>query len=182
MVGIGHLNSQKQSSFFNSNWKHQHSHGGELRKKQLGRGQRPLSTKAPIHTVFKAERFRLRHRSLRSPQNFALVHKLIKKYSEHFYVKVEQLSIQHDHIHLLIRTTRRRQFHHFFRVVAGQIAQCFEKEGLLTAKNCPSTTTMTDTPAGISKKIERLWKHRPFTRVVMGGEGLSNYKKLYSAE
>ncbi|MEK6628147.1 MAG: transposase [Bdellovibrionota bacterium] len=56
--------------------------------------------------------------------------KIIEKFAKHFAVKVEQLSVQNDHIHLLIRTSRRKHYHHFFRVVAGQIAQSFTKEGL----------------------------------------------------
>ena len=156
-MGIGHQKS-KQSSFFHSNWKHQLSHGSSLRKKQLGRGQRPLSTKEPIHVVFKTERLRLRHKSLRAPQSFKQVLKIIEKYAKHFVVKIEQLSVQHDHVHLLIRTSRRRQFHHFFRVVAGQIAQSFEKEGLL----------VTHTTQTAFKAVKKLWKYRPFSRVVRG--------------
>jgi REP element-mobilizing transposase RayT len=75
-----------------------------------------------------------------------------------FFVHVEQISIQGDHIHILIRTHRRSQFHYFFRVVAGQIAQVFEKEGLLM---------MTDTP-GRPRTKRSLWMYRPFSRVVRG--------------
>lgn len=177
-MGMGHQKS-KQSSFFSINWKHQLSHGGVLRKKQLGRGSRPLSTKEPIHAVFKVERRRLRHKSLRSPQSFKLVLKIIEKYSKYFVIKIEQLSVQNDHVHLIIRTTRRRQFHHFFRVVAGQIAQKFEKEGLLAAQSCQ----MTDTPRTsrgehkyIKRATESIWKYRPFTRVVRGWKAYQTVK------
>ncbi len=159
-MGIGHKNI-KQINFFSSNWKHQLSHGGELRKKQLGRGQRPLSTKDPIHVVFKVRRFRLHCKSLRAPKNFRNVNKLIEKYAKHFYIKVEQVSVQSDHIHLLIRTTRRRNFQSFFRVFSGQIAQSFALQGLLS--------TMTDTLGNDN----RLWKSRPFSRVVRGWKSYS---------
>lgn len=181
-MSIGHQKSvkSKQSCFFAHNankWKHQLSHGGELRKKQLGRGARPLSTKEPIHAVFKIERLRLRHRSLRAPQNFKLVLQIVEKYAQYFAVKIEQFSVQNDHVHLLIRTSRRRQFHHFFRVVAGQIAQRFEKEGLLSLNNCMKNCKMTDTP----KAPKSLWRHRPFTRVVRGWRAyriIRNYIQL----
>lgn len=68
-MGMGHQKI-KQISFFGTNWKHQLLHGGTLRKKKLGRGQRPLSTKEPIHVVFKVISLRLRHKSLRSSQSF----------------------------------------------------------------------------------------------------------------
>lgn len=151
------------------------SYGGELRKKKLGRGQRPLSTKSPIHVVFKTRRIRLRHRSLRSPHCFKLINSVIRRYSRHFTVKVEQLSIQHDHLHMLIRTSRRRNYLDYFRVVAGQIAQCFEKEGLL----------MTDTPLTGLSCNRSLWKHRPFSRVVVGAVGyrvIRNYIQLNEKE
>ncbi|MBC7371198.1 MAG: hypothetical protein H7326_06520, partial [Bdellovibrionaceae bacterium] len=87
-------------------------------------------------------------------------------------MKVEQLSIQHDHIHLLVRTGRRSQYQHFFRVVAGQIAQRFEKEGLFAAG--PAVTGTPNTPSNAlatsnkdngthakSNAKPRLWQHRP---------------------
>ena len=155
-MGIGHKKNKrtsKQSCFFKTSSQHRFSYGGVLRNKRSGRGTRPLSTKEPLHLVFKVNREKLRHQSLRSPQGFALVSTIIKKYAGRFRVKIEQLSIQSNHIHALLRTSRRSQYQHFFRVVAGQIAQCFAKEGLLRA---PVTGTL------------RLWQYRPFTRVVRG--------------
>lgn len=175
-MGMGHQNTKQTSLFTKNNWQHKFSHGGELRKKQAGRGYRPLSSREPIHAVFKVERLRLRHKSLRTPQNFKLVLKIIQKYSQDFTVKIEQLSIQNDHVHLLIRSPQRKQFHYFFRVVAGQIAQIFAKEGLLSAlgmgKNPTEKTRggnkVTHTLKPVNGRKNGLWKHRPFTRVVRG--------------
>jgi putative transposase len=181
-MGIGH--QQKQQSLFQTNWSHLFSHGGVLRKKKLGRGQRPLSCKEPLHLVFKVDRLRLRSRSLRSSQGFLLILQIIKKYSLRFQVKIEQLSVQGDHIHILLRAPRRSRYHFFFRVVAGQIAQRFEREGLLIGGLKSAEKQMTDTPAkpqGSPKNTggrpqqapihgsgTGLWKYRPFTRVVRG--------------
>jgi REP element-mobilizing transposase RayT len=161
--GIGHqkLKLAKQTTFFKMNL----SHGGLLRNQRKGRGVRPLSTKESIHLVFKLNQQLLRHRTLRSAKGFALTNRIIKKYAAYFYVKIEQLSLQNDHIHALIRTSRRSQYQNFFRVVAGQIAQQFEREGMLV------TQRVTDTHAGRSKDVTKaisLWKYRPFTRVVRG--------------
>lgn len=149
---------QTQFSFLNVNHKHKYSSGGTLRSKKLGRGQRALSCKAPLHLVFKVNQSRLRHKTLRSFQSFKLINTIIKKYSAKFYIQIEQITIQNDHLHLLIRTKRRSHFQSFFRVVAGQIAQNFHKEGLLFGLK------MTDT----SLKGTDLWKYRPFTRVIRG--------------
>ena len=112
-----------QSSFFKSSGVYRFSHGGLLRQKKRGRGERALSTKEPLHAVFKIERLRLRQKSLRAPQSFKLVLNIIEKFAKHFAVKIEQLSVQNDHIHLLIRTSRRKHYHHFFRVVAAYSRQ-----------------------------------------------------------
>jgi REP element-mobilizing transposase RayT len=161
----------KQQNFEKTNWKHRYSHGGSLRQKRAGRKARPLSTREPIHLVFKANRECIRG-GFRSSKRFALIHRILRKYAKRFWIKVEQVSIQHDHIHFVIRSPRRAQFGDFFRVFAGQVAQQFEKEGLLSvaAKN-RENKKVTDTPSRpikASKALLRLWKHRPFTRVVIG--------------
>ena len=152
MKRTGHL---RQQTLFSENSNRRFSHGGELRRKRKGRGRRPLSTKDPLHVVFKLRKIKLRRGSLRGSSEFALVEKLIARYAAKFFIKIEKKSIQKDHLQLLIRTSRRSLFHHFFRVLAGQIAQRFEKEGLLK---------VTDTPAGSGG----LWLARPFSRVVRG--------------
>ncbi len=183
-MGIGHhrKNSSKQGSFFNLlNF----SHGGELRKKKNGRGPRPISAKEPMHVVFKVAPFQLHNKSLRAPKSFKLIREIIEKYAFHFSVKIEQFSVQNDHIHLLIRTSRRKHYHHFFRVVPGQIAQRFEKAGLLNGAQGNEKLTakvnlnqrVTDTP--------KLWKYRPFSRVVKGWKSykiIRNYIQLNEKE
>ncbi|WP_413574699.1 transposase [Bdellovibrio sp. HCB290] len=79
-----------------------------------------------------------------------MLNSLLKKYSFKFFVKVEQFSIQHDHIHLLIRGGKRSNLQSFFKVLAGQFVQ-----------------RLTDT---FDKRHEgqKIWKYRPFTRVIKG--------------
>ncbi len=156
---MGHPKKHKQLSFIPSNSTFQFNHGGVLRKKRRGRFFRPLSSKEPLHLVFKAHRAALRETSFRGRQSFKLCHYIIKKYSRKFFVKIEQLSIQGDHLHLLIRCSRRSQFQSFFRVVAGQMAQVFAQAGLLK-----SVTDTSCTP--------KLWRYRPFTRVVRSWKAL----------
>jgi putative transposase len=155
---------KKQTSFLKNTWDFRYKHGGELRKKRKGRLHRPLSTKAPHHIVFKLHKSRLKHLSLRSPQGFLLSQNIIRKYAKKFFIKVEQISIQHDHIHMCIRTSRRSLFHNFFRVVAGQISQQFQKDGLLKK--------VTDT----LKKKASLWIQRPFSHLVAGQRAYRNVR------
>lgn len=153
-MGTGHT-KQKQLTF--KNLQTQHNHGGILRKRRRGRRARPLSTRWPIHVVFKADRKNLK-RGLRSPAGFSICLKVIQQYAHRFFIKIESQAICGDHIHLVIRLKRRSLAQHFFRVVAGQIAQKFENQNFV----------VTDTPKlGLAKKL-RMWKLRPFTRVVLG--------------
>jgi putative transposase len=169
----------QQQDFLKIHWQHRTSHGGALRNSRKGRKARPLNTKEPVHLVFKAHRSVLRY-GLRSPRSFSLVQRLIQRYAKKFYIKIEQVSIQQDHLHFLIRTSRRSFYQSFFRVLAGQIAQQFEKEGLLKA--------VTDTPGGTSgrvQKAQKLWKYRPFTRVIKGWKAyqtVRNYIQLNEKE
>ncbi len=149
----------RQKNFFKIKSQHRYSYGGVLRNKRLGRGQRPLPTREPIHVVFKINKNHYLTKSLRSPKCFALIQRLLKKYSIRFFVKVEQASIQHDHLHLLLRAPRRCQIHHFFRVFAGQISQ--QLQAVIEA---PSQR-VTGTPEKSERK-KSLWKYRPFSRVV----------------
>lgn len=141
----------KQQTFsgIQNHWKYRYCHGGTLRKSSKGRGARPLYGKDPIHLVYKINKTAVRG-GLRSPRNFFLISTLLKKYSKKFFVRIEQHSVQTDHIHILIRGGKRSQMQSFLRVLAGQFAQ-----------------RLTDT---FSSKYEgeRIWKHRPFTRVIKG--------------
>ncbi|MBC7754601.1 MAG: transposase [Moraxellaceae bacterium] len=177
------MKRNKQESFLKYEWDHRYKHGGELRKKRAGRFSRPLSTKHPHHLVFKLHKQKLRHRTLRSASGFLLTQKIIQHYAKMFFIKIEQVSIQNDHIHLLIRTSRRSFFQNFFRVVAGQISQQFQKEGLLKL-------AVTGTPSSTAKngfevpKVD-LWMHRPFTHLaksIRAYHNVKNYIQLNEKE
>ena len=163
---MGHA---RQSSFFKSS-RFQFQHGGELRRKRAGRGKRPLSTKDSLHVVFKINREAHRP-GLRHYKSYALSTRVIDRYAKTFYIKIIQLSIQGNHIHILIRANKRSLFHHFFRVVAGQIAQGLGQR-------------VTDTP-GERQKGQKFWIYRPFSRVVKSWTAektVRNYIRLNEKE
>lgn len=167
----------KQQRFEKIDWRHRYAHGGVLRQKRKGRKARPLSTKTAIHLVLKANQSRIRG-GFRTHRRFQLIHFILRKYANYFWVRIDQVSIQADHIHLLIRAPRRSKYLDFFRVIAGQIAQRLEKEGLLSVER-----RVTGTP---SRKVNGLWRCRPFTRVVTGGfralKTIWNYIQLNEKE
>jgi REP element-mobilizing transposase RayT len=136
----------------------------------------------------KANKLALRG-GLRSSRRFGLIHVILKTYARKFFVKVEQVSIQNDHIHLILRISRRSLFQNFLRVLSGQIAQRFEHEGLMKVVSVEKSVSVTDTPDGASRmylearkdvasaqKQVKLWKYRPFTRVVRGWRAYKTVK------
>ena len=195
-----------QQSLFKTHWKHALSHGGQLRQKKLGRGQRPLSSKEPLHLVFKCHRGHLKYKSLRAPANFWVINKILQRYAKRFGVKIEQVSIQSDHVHLLLRCSRRYLYKAFFRVVAGQISQRLEKLALLRMTDTQKRSSLQGQDArgsaelsaklkvGLTAKLttkltaklkRRLWVYRPFTRVVRGHPNyiiVRNYIQLNEQE
>ncbi|MES3037605.1 MAG: transposase [Bdellovibrionota bacterium] len=156
----------KQSEIFATHWKFRDAHGGTLRKKRDGRKARPLSGRDPLHLVFKIN-IKALPKGLRHPRNFRIIREVVKQYSKRFFVRVEQISIQRDHVHLLVRAPRRQFYQYFFKVVAGQIAQRV-------------TGTFKATYEGV-----RIWKERPFTRVIKGWKSyriVRNYIQLNEKE
>ncbi len=162
--------AQRQQSFSVTKTSDKFSYGGSLRNFALGRSARPLSSKHPLHLVFKINQGMVKS-GLRGFQSQKIIRALLQRYSQKFFIRVEHISIQKDHIHMLIRSSRRKNAQSFFRVLAGQIAQVFEKENLLK-----SVGPMTDTPksgrGGWIGGVKKLWKHRPFSRVVLGRRAL----------
>ncbi len=102
---------------------------------------------------------------LRGSKSQKIIKFLFQKYAKKFFVRIDQLTIQHDHIHVIVRSPRRFYFQSFFKVIAGQIAQVFQTKGLLKPDDelLKPNQGMTDTPRGTG-----LWKYRPFTRVIRG--------------
>lgn len=152
------------------------SYGGSLRKRRCGRRERPISSRSPIHLVFKANRTVL-NGGFRSPRSFILIHELHVRYAKRFYVRTERMTVQGDHLHLIVRVSRRSLFQAFLRVFSGQIAQRFQNEGLTIVKS------VTGTPR--KKQDCKLWQSRPFTRVVKGYRAyvtVKNYLQLNEKE
>ncbi|MFN8945337.1 MAG: transposase, partial [Pseudobdellovibrionaceae bacterium] len=149
----------KQLSFQSTNWKHRFAHGGSLRQLAKGRGARPLSSREPLHLVFKINKAKMRG-GLRGWKSQKIIKFLFQKYAKKFFVRIDQITIQRDHIHVIVRSPRRFYFQSFFKVIAGQIAQVFQKQGLLKSDEelLKPNQGMTATPKGTG-----LWKYRPFS-------------------
>jgi REP element-mobilizing transposase RayT len=90
-------------------------HGGD---QALGKrkSERPLRMNKPIHIVLRAKRSGLKAKE-RSIQ------KILKTYADKFNIKIYQASINSNHIHLVVVTTRRVSFQNYLRSITGLIAR-----------------------------------------------------------
>ena len=111
--------------------------GGSLLKSHP-KTQRPLDSKHPVHLVLKAN-----ESILRTHKNYARVQALVYGISEKHGIRIYELAIANDHIHLLIKISRRPRWAAYIRELTGIIAQKIGVKG-------------------------RFWRHRPFTRIVRG--------------
>ena len=90
-------------------------HGGELTKGKR-KTERALKMNKPIHVVLRAKRSGLKTKERK-------ILKTIKFYENRFAQRVYRVSINSNHIHLLLVTRRRKDFQNFLRSITGLIAR-----------------------------------------------------------
>lgn len=107
------------------------------------RSIRPLSTKNPTHLVLKSKpTFQLFKKK-------SVIEQIIRKQAKRFGIKIYEISIQKDHIHLNILIFSREMYKRFIRSITGLIAR---------------------------KLGKGIWKLRPFTRVTHWGKAYKTLK------
>lgn len=121
-------------------------HGGKINQGKRKK-RRPLATKKPIHLVLKCEK------NLSLFDEFSEVKYYINKYSFKFHIRIYHLSIQHDHIHFLIKIDDREFYKKFTRSLTGILARKYGKG---------------------------IWQLSPFTRVLNWGKEYEMTKKYIS--
>ena len=119
------------------------AHGGTLNPSKR-KQQRPLATQKPIHLVLKC------HKEMSLFKEFETVKYYINRYTWKFHIQVYHLSIQQDHIHLLIKIEDRNSYNKFIKSLTGMLARLYGKG---------------------------LWKLSPFTRVVSWGRDYKSVKR-----
>lgn len=130
--------AQKEFANLNS------SFGGSLTEKSNPKTKRPLNSKRPIHLVLKANRS-----VLRLPKTYGRVSTLLSQKAQKYGVKIFKEANVGNHIHLVVQITNRRLWNGFIRDFTSRLAVEFRQMGVIV-------------------KSHKLWKHRPFTRIVEG--------------
>ena len=111
--------------------------GSMLNENTNPKTKRPLSSNLPIHLVLRSVRS-----WMRAPKHFANVNEIVARVAKRHGVRVYEYANVGNHLHLLIKISRRPRWAAFIRELTGRLAT---QEG----------------GSGV-------WLRRPFTRVVSG--------------
>jgi REP element-mobilizing transposase RayT len=174
----GHKMATKQFSFFKSQSKF---HGGSLlhgRRRSL----RPLSTKDPIHIVMRSS-WAYGSNSFILDKNRKVIYRLIGKISKCYFIKVYRLAVVSNHLHLIIRISKRRNYHTFIRVLSSQIASqvirstsfLVFKETLNPVRGCRTADRQFEKALSEIQDLgQAFWQFRPFSRVISWGRDFNS--------
>lgn len=129
----------KQMSFGGNAFKQKLCFGGQLLKGNA-REARPIDTKLPLHVVLRSHG----KVSLRSPSLYRHVSEMVERTAKTYGVRIYEWANVGNHLHLLVRVTKRQLWSAFIRALTGKIARAAKKTK------------------------ERFWIYKPFTRVIKG--------------
>ncbi len=115
-------------------------YGGSLNYRKV---KRPFDSRKLTHIVLKASL----GRTIWFTRFQSRIHKVIDQAALRYGVKIKDLAINHDHIHLLTYTKCRESQIRFLRLVSAQIGRKYKK----------------------IRGHGKLWAARPFTRLVSWG-------------
>ena len=125
----------------------QTTYGGDLNYRKVAR---PFDSKKLTNAVFKSQL----GTALRFTRSQLSIRKLLERVATACDVKIKDVAINHDHIHLLFAAKTKENQTRFLRLFAAEMGRKYKS---LMRK------------FGI-KKNGSMWKHRPFTRLVSWGK------------
>jgi len=155
-------------------FKKQLAFGGSLLKNSHAKVARPLSSKQALHIVLRSEYASGPHSMLKSER---VIQNTLLKMGRKHGVKVYRVANAGNHLHLLVRYTKRRGLQNFLRGSTGLIARKMmgrERGPALDNESAPTHSTK-----------KSFWTQRPFTRIVSWGRDFDStlaYIKLNTLE
>jgi hypothetical protein len=173
-------------------FKKQISFGGSLLKLSHAKTARPLSSKQALHVVLRSDFAQGTHSLLKYER---VIRNTLLKQGRRHGVKVYRVANAGNHLHLLVRFTKRRGLQNFLRGSCGLIARKVlgaergraKKWGRYLASGAslasPNGHALRDKPA--IPEGQSFWSQRPFTRIVSWGKDFNSvlaYVKLNSLE
>lgn len=163
------MKKTKQLSFLNKTNHHKFFGGALLAGKR--KTLRPLSSKDATHLVMRSARARGKDSFLAS-RNRAAITLLILRFAKKIGVRIYQLSVNSNHIHLLLKISNRTLYKAFIKAVCGKIASQV-MSGRSFKNFCESKNERSDAIRGYGPDARKIktgfWEFRPFSRVVNWG-------------
>lgn len=120
---------------------HSVSHGGDLLKNKQ-KTRRPLSSRRPVHVVFRSQKV-MDHGSFVRHKD--LLNELLQKYARMYHITIYEFAICTNHLHGVFGFKECIDFQNFLRSFTGQVAQKISNQ-------------------------KGFWEARPFTRVLSWGK------------
>lgn len=157
-------------------FKKQCSFGGSLLKNSHAKVPRPLSSKQALHIVLRSD-FAEGPRSMLKYER--IIRNTLLKLGRKHGVKVYRVANAGNHLHLLVRFTKRRGFQNFLRGSTGLIA----RKVMQTERGPACIANKSKAEPATTKKT--FWTQRPFTRIVSWGRDFDStlaYIKLNALE
>ena len=118
-------------------------YGGSLDYRKV---KRPFDSKKLVHAVLKGNP----GTQLRFTKSVPSIQKLVTKVAMRSQIKIKDLAINHDHLHILIQAQKREQLTAFLKTFAAEMGKKYQRLAL---------------KYGVKRKGS-LWVKRPFTRLV----------------
>lgn len=125
--------------------------GGTLMRQAKFRTARPLSKKHPLHLVMSSTQAKGSW-SFLVAKNYETIQKTVEECAAKNGIRVSELAINRDHIHLIIKFTNRTFYARFIRSLSGLLASRITNQGKRALD-------------------KRFWDYRPFTRIIIGFRG-----------
>jgi len=133
----------------------QNVYGGSINYRKVAR---PFDSKMLTHVVFKANL----GNTFRFTKFNSAIREIVERTASRYGVRVREVAVNHDHLHVLFYTKSREAQTRFLRLVSADIGRWYK---------------------AIRRKFslaqKALWVHRPFTRLVSWGrrslERVTNY-------
>lgn len=170
------MKKAKQLHLFKSDLR---AFGGQLLHGKR-RGRRPLSSKEPLHLVMRSSWCggggAMGGTSFLSPKNKQTIHNLIQRTAKIYGIRVYQVALMSNHLHVVLRISHRNSYKTFVRVLAGRIAShVMRDQSFKVFKRLVLNQLLGDPPKEHPGQVETqgkgqaFWQFRPWTRVLHWG-------------
>ena len=145
------------------------AHGGILRNKRSGRGQRPISTKYSMHLVLRSS-LATGPWSFKAHNNDQKIKNIVKKFATKYGVKVISLANVGNHLHFHIQLMNRHTYKAFIRALTSAIAMA------ITGLSRWNKDVLSSKTNKVGQKAKKFWDYRPYTSVITAFKQLMNLK------